>query len=234
MSEHPSEHEELVRGVVVGDTPADAPEVMHRRRACPACARLLDRAARAAALLDEEAAEELAVLALAQRPDVAVGEERIAAFRSHPEFRRRRGSGREGPAQPAARRPQAAPELRVRAEGRDALLLRGTRGEPDPGADPRRDVTLGAALVVLEPFDGFGDDLVLRWAPDPSIAGDVAEYLLIVEGDGYYKRIPSKEERWSDPNTVRNFPGEITVMVQALGHGRALGNSETLSGRRAR
>ena len=231
MSEHPSEHEELVRGVVVGDTPADAPEVMLRRRACPACARLLDRAARAAALLDEEAAEELAVLALAQRPDVAVGEERIAAFRSHPEFRRRlraprRGSGREGPAQPAARRPQAALG--------GWLLLRGTRGEPDPGADPRRDVTLGAALVVLEPFDGFGDDLVLRWAPDPSIAADVAEYLLIVEGDGYYKRIPSKEERWSDPNTVRNFPGEITVMVQALGHGRALGNSETLSGRRAR
>jgi hypothetical protein len=225
MSEHPSEHEDLVRDVVVGDTPADAPEVVRRRRACPACARLLDRAARTAALLGEEAAEELAVLALAQQPDVAVGEERIAAFRSHPEFRRRLRPPRRG-----LRWAIVAGAAAVLSAW---LLLRGT-GVTPPRQDPRRDVTLGAAQVVLEPFDGFGDDLVLRWTTDPAIAADVARYELTIEGDGTFERFQSEGERWSDPSTVRNFPDEITVTVLALGHGRQLGKSEPLSGRRAR
>lgn len=223
MSEHPSEHEELLQSVVVGDTPANAPEVVRRKRECPACARLLARAARASALLDEEAAEELAVLALAEQQDGAVGAERIEAFRSHPEFRRWRRSPRRG--------------LRwILAAGAAAtlcawFLLRGTGVVP---STRRPDVTLGTGLVVLEPFDGFGDDLVLRWKPDPSIAADVADYELTIEGADTYKVFEAKGETWSDPDAIRAFPDEITVKVRARGFGRDLGTSVPLSGRRAR
>ena len=220
MSEHTSEHEALVQSVVVGDTPADAPEVVRRRRECPACAHMLERAARASALLDLEAAEELAVLALAERQDDAPGAERIEAFRSHPEFRR-------------WMRPPRRMLRWMLTAGAAALLcgwflLRGTVVEPRP------DVTLGTSLVVVAPFDGFGDDLVLRWKPDPSIAPDVADYELTIEGREFSERYTVKGRTWSDPDVARALPDAITVTVTARGFGRDLGTSAPLSGRRAR
>jgi hypothetical protein len=231
MSMHGLDHEALIRAIVVGERSHDDSEVARRRTECAVCAADLDRLASVAARLDEEAREELAILALAETVRDAPGVDRIEAFRAHPEFRRGRRSG--------VRRTWWAAAAGIAATVLVGVVLWQQLADErtlDPGG--RGDRTLGDELVTLQAFDGFDDGLVLSWEPATTIQQDVAKWEIVIvsaDDDAFIHTIPCFETTWSDPTAVHEFPERITVTVRALtATGVELGRSDEVTGLRAR
>ncbi|MEM7305460.1 MAG: hypothetical protein AAF682_02260 [Planctomycetota bacterium] len=234
MSDHPEEHEDLIRAVVVGDVLPDAPEVEERSASCPVCAAELGRLARTQSLLADEAQEDAELLALAAEMGRAPGGDRIAAFTDHPEFGRYQAKDR-GPSGLRGWLLTAG----VAAAAAAVVLLVLNAGDGAPPIEPVPGGTgplLSDSSVALEPFDGFDDDLVLRFAPGSAIEADVAEYEVVVEGAGadYRRTFFTADQQWSDPTEVREFPPTISVTVHAKDvAGTVIGSSEPVSGRRS-
>jgi len=246
MSKHDPEHEELLLAVVAGDVPPNAPEVRERTSECATCAARLARLRSVTQRLDEEAQEELAILALAERMDDAPGTERIEAFREHPEYRR---YGVDPARRPGGRPvlPWAAAIVGLAAAA--LLVVVFARGGENPGGDGGGDGGdppgteeryLGDDLIRIEGLESFDDDLELHFRTPAGILENVARWQVVVEGvtaegGDFYERYDAERSPWSDPASVREFPDEVTIVVNAIdATGRVIRRGEPVTVTRRR
>jgi len=208
VSEHPSDHLELLAELLAGERGADEPEVERRLRECEPC-RLRWRALReTAARVGRAGAEQRAVLEELPRAGAAAGEERVLATLAR--------LSQDRTARPAPSR-RVVPWLAAAA----VLLVAGAwvffgRGErPDPTwLGPR-------PLELVAPLEGASNFETFSWTYS---GGDAAGFTLRVfrpedglEGEPLVTIERMKESTWTpDAELLRELPEQILWQVEVL------------------